>query len=280
MDARHTQLARNLVLHKPDLDAVASTRRIMAIPLYSTVHGAPAHHQDKRISKTATLREIASALACTDSISLTKFFRIRNFAPGAMQKCARELAHRLGFDEEAFAFKAAFEHGGGIAQTRSLNIHELGTVMSLDKAPNSLEFSSLLPEHGHVYIAAREQQDRICVHVGCSDALLCDSLINTFANNLGLEEVERPGQSKDRPPPSPVIEETSQTPPCHESPPSTTVCATRPSPLALPEKVTLGWLWQHVPLSLWFWLIGLVASAFLVGIRVGQIASIRQLFGQ
>ena len=169
---------------------------------------------------------------------------------------------------------------GGIAQTRTLSIQQLGAVMSLDKSPSSLEFSSLLPKHGHVYIVAREQQDRICVYVGCSDALLCDTVISAFANNLGLEEVESPGQSKDRPPPSPVIKETSKTPPCQESPSSATVCAPRPIPLPLPEKVTLKWLWQHAPLSLWFWLITLVSGTFLVGMKAGQIASIRQLFGQ
>jgi hypothetical protein len=238
------------------------------------------HHQDKGNSKTAAVREIDRALVCTDSISLTKFFRLRSFAPGAMQKCARELARCLGSDEESLAFKATFDHGGGIAQIRTLRIHELGTVMSLDKSPSSLELGAFLPEHGHVYIAAREQQGRICVHVGCSDAILCDALISPFANNLGLEEVESPGQPKERPSPSPAIEEASQTPPCHESPPSASVSAAIPTPLSLPEKVALRWLWQHTPLSLWFWLMGLVAGAFLVGMRAGQIASIRQLFGQ
>ena len=237
------------------------------------------HHQNKRKSKTATRREIDSALFCKDSISLTKFFRMRNFAPGAMQKCARELVHLLGLDEQAFAFRASFEHGGGIAQTRTLSIQQLGVVMSLDKSPSSLELSVFPPEHGHVYIAAREQQGKICVHVGCSDALLCETVISTFTNNLGLEEEESPGQSKDCPPPSSVIDETSQTPLCHESPPITTVCATRPTTLAFPEKVTLSWLWQHAPLSLWGLLIGAVASAFLFGMKAGQIASIKQLLG-
>lgn len=238
------------------------------------------NRQDKSNSKTAIIREIGSALARTESFSLTKFYHMRSFAPGAMQKCARELVHRLGINEEAAAFRANFEHGGGIAQARTLSIKELGAVMSLDKSPSSLEFSSALPEHGHVYITAREQQDRICVFAGCSDALLCDALISTFADNLELDEVEMPWQSKDLPPPSPVIEETSPKPPSHESPPIITVCATRPLPLALPEKVTLRWLWQNAPLSLWFWLVGLTAGAFFVGMRAGQIASIRQLFGQ
>ena len=71
------------------------------------------HHQNKRKSKAATRSESDSTLVCKDRISLTKFFRMRTFAPGAMQKCARELVHLLGLDDQAFAFSASFEHGGG-----------------------------------------------------------------------------------------------------------------------------------------------------------------------
>jgi len=39
----------------------------------------------------------------------------------------------------------------------------------------------------------------------------------------------------------------------------------------LPAKVTLSWLIRHVPVSFWFWLIGLIAAAFAAGLRLGQI---------
>jgi hypothetical protein len=39
----------------------------------------------------------------------------------------------------------------------------------------------------------------------------------------------------------------------------------------LPEKVTLSWLVQHVPISFWFWLVGLLAAAFAAGAKIGPL---------
>lgn len=39
----------------------------------------------------------------------------------------------------------------------------------------------------------------------------------------------------------------------------------------LPEKVTISWLVQHVPISFWFWLVGILAAAFFAGARTGPL---------
>ncbi|MEI2453432.1 hypothetical protein [Lysobacter firmicutimachus] len=38
-----------------------------------------------------------------------------------------------------------------------------------------------------------------------------------------------------------------------------------PAPLAVPDKVTLRWLFNHVPYSFWFWLGSLMLGAFALG---------------
>ena len=35
----------------------------------------------------------------------------------------------------------------------------------------------------------------------------------------------------------------------------------------LPAKVTLSWLVRHVPISFWFWLLGILSAAFLAGVK-------------
>ena len=47
--------------------------------------------------------------------------------------------------------------------------------------------------------------------------------------------------------------------------------------LELPGRVTLAWLWQHVPASLWIWLLGLLVAAFIFGVTVGQIDWVQKL---
>ena len=47
----------------------------------------------------------------------------------------------------------------------------------------------------------------------------------------------------------------------------------------LPEKVTLAWLWQNVPIKFWGWLIGLLIAAFSFGISIGQIQWVQELLG-
>jgi hypothetical protein len=38
----------------------------------------------------------------------------------------------------------------------------------------------------------------------------------------------------------------------------------------VPEKLTLAWLWNHVPLSWWAALVGSFLFVFTLGISVGQ----------
>lgn len=40
--------------------------------------------------------------------------------------------------------------------------------------------------------------------------------------------------------------------------------------LTPPAKVTLKWLWEHVPYRLWFYLIGLLISAFTLGVTFSE----------
>jgi hypothetical protein len=50
--------------------------------------------------------------------------------------------------------------------------------------------------------------------------------------------------------------------------------------LEFPERVTLSWLWRHVPFSFWVWLVGLLVSAFLIGISIGQLKIVQHLISQ
>lgn len=38
-----------------------------------------------------------------------------------------------------------------------------------------------------------------------------------------------------------------------------------------PEKVTLSWLIRHVPISFWFWLGGIVVTAFAAGLKAAEL---------
>ncbi len=45
----------------------------------------------------------------------------------------------------------------------------------------------------------------------------------------------------------------------------------------LPGRVTLAWLWQHIPASILFWFLGLLAAASIFGATVGQIEWVQKL---
>jgi hypothetical protein len=53
-----------------------------------------------------------------------------------------------------------------------------------------------------------------------------------------------------------------------------------PPPLKLPERVTLRWLYEHVPYSLWAWFSGLLLAAFALGITSAiKLSVVQQWFG-
>lgn len=64
------------------------------------------------------------------------------------------------------------------------------------------------------------------------------------------------------------------------------IVTTQPDlPLASPERVTLRWLIDHVPVIYWLWLAGGFIATFLIGVSAGQyqwvrdaVAGIKSLF--
>ena len=40
--------------------------------------------------------------------------------------------------------------------------------------------------------------------------------------------------------------------------------------LPYPQKFTMKWLYQHAPISLWCWLVGLLATAFVLGVGFSE----------
>lgn len=42
------------------------------------------------------------------------------------------------------------------------------------------------------------------------------------------------------------------------------------APLSAPGQVSLAWLWQHVPVSLWVVALALLLATFLAGVGIGQ----------
>jgi hypothetical protein len=46
------------------------------------------------------------------------------------------------------------------------------------------------------------------------------------------------------------------------------------------DKITLHWLFMHMPIRFLGFLIGLLAATFLLGVRAGQIPWLREFFGK
>lgn len=55
------------------------------------------------------------------------------------------------------------------------------------------------------------------------------------------------------------------------------VTASPQTELSLPEKVTIAWAVQHVPLSWWWYLAGIIIFVFITGTRVNQLPLVRSL---
>ena len=47
--------------------------------------------------------------------------------------------------------------------------------------------------------------------------------------------------------------------------------------LSLPDKITIAWAVRHVPLSAWFYLVGILGSTFIAGATVSQLPAVRSL---
>ena len=49
--------------------------------------------------------------------------------------------------------------------------------------------------------------------------------------------------------------------------------------LEVPPKVTLSWLFKHVPVGLWMAAAALLLAAFVAGVKSSEISLIREIFG-
>ncbi len=56
--------------------------------------------------------------------------------------------------------------------------------------------------------------------------------------------------------------------------------ATEPKPkeLEVPDKVTLQWLTNHVPVSLWLMVAGMLAASFMLGISAAKLSIVQEWF--
>lgn len=45
------------------------------------------------------------------------------------------------------------------------------------------------------------------------------------------------------------------------------------------EKITWAWVRQHVPIKMWLQLLTVLAATFALGVSVGQVSVVRELFG-
>ena len=50
--------------------------------------------------------------------------------------------------------------------------------------------------------------------------------------------------------------------------------------LTFPEKVTISWLYHHIPVPIWATLVGLIIAAFMGGVTAGQTTFARELLGK
>jgi len=64
-----------------------------------------------------------------------------------------------------------------------------------------------------------------------------------------------------------------------DQPESTVAPCTTCGELSPPEKVTLPWLFRHVPVNLWLAALSLLAAAFAAGVHASRFPIVRELFG-
>jgi len=50
------------------------------------------------------------------------------------------------------------------------------------------------------------------------------------------------------------------------------------SELVFPEKVTINWLFSHVPVKYWISFLGLLLALFMLGIQASRISFVREIF--
>lgn len=71
----------------------------------------------------------------------------------------------------------------------------------------------------------------------------------------------------------PQVEELVPMP--SSQPPSSSAKADLP----VPERVTLRWLFQHVPVGLWFSAAALLCTVFVLGVQSSRLSFVREVFG-
>lgn len=52
----------------------------------------------------------------------------------------------------------------------------------------------------------------------------------------------------------------------------------QPTKLQYPDKITFEWIRKHVPIKIWVTIVGLVLSAFFLGLWMGHIDAVRKVY--
>lgn len=214
-------------------------------------------------------------------ISINRTYELQNFSLGSLKLTydrVRKLCKGKGWKSEIT--KSVSD--GEVSSSQKIPSSDLHDIVSFTSGVEGLKISlhkikestGFIDNEKTIYIAFDNWrgENELNIHVSAEDAPLCKKICEIFEQELNLRDKSRevtipvkPPALLDEPPQKSKLQPSKQKSPLPSN------------QLEPPSKVTLSWLWEHVPMPLWFWTLAILLTVFGIGLRLGEYKWISKL---
>lgn len=203
------------------------------------------------------------------AFSQTQLFKQQRLALGTLETATHEAQKQTGVDKAQILIDASYNHADGFSENKNLTIADLASIDQVKDKPSQLTLNFIDQGTQVLFVLLYDQGDKLAIYVSAQSPEICRMVVRIFVAVLHLE----PNESSTLPLPPETKEKNHKTPNKVLAPEIATSALNDlpPSDLPVPEKVTLAWLFKHIPAWLWFSAFGTLFVAFVTGLKLGQL---------
>lgn len=204
------------------------------------------------------------------SISNNSLYLYEKFPPGGLRKAFEQIKKGQKGKSWSREIEQRVRHDNGTSFLKKLTQADLDLIERPGKEFAELRISC----NGNgksewIYIQPNQiHEGTLSVYVSANTLERVMEIQSIIAQALGLELTTINELWEKR---HPVISDpeltVKETPPRHHAPKEVPTRV----PLEVPERVTLKWLWNHVPISVWLGLLAVMAAIFVAGFAISRI---------
>lgn len=195
-------------------------------------------------------------------ISIRRVYKNTTIPIGSLERAVNNIGSLE--DVGKISVTARYKHGSGIEETRELSLRDLSLIQKFESPLDIIWIYGFELYDQKIYLCIQwHEHDELAISTDTHSVALAEKIMAIFEAELQLQLLEKTTSKTTK---GFFSAEEQTVNPENES----TSLASSTIELKYPEKITIRWLIDHLPVHLWVSGLVLLMGAFLFGFNFGQ----------